>query len=65
MILLDSVSKSYTSEVSIGPVDLEIPTNAITALIGPNGAGKSTLLTMIGRLLAVDSGDINLSLIHI
>ena len=59
MILLDSVSKSYTSEVSIGPVDLEIPTNAITALIGPNGAGKSTLLTMIGRLLAVDSGDIN------
>ena len=39
MILLDSVSKSYTSEVSIGPVDLEIPNNAITALIGPNGAG--------------------------
>lgn len=59
MILLDSVSKSYTSEVSIGPVDLEIPTNSITALIGPNGAGKSTLLTMVGRLLAVDSGDIN------
>ena len=55
MILLDSVSKSYTSEVSIGPVDLEIPTNSITALIGPNGAGKSTLLTMIGRLLAVDT----------
>lgn len=59
MILLDSVSKSYTSEVSIGPVDLRIPANAITALIGPNGAGKSTLLTMIGRLLAIDTGEIN------
>lgn len=59
MIRLDNVRKNYTSEVEIGPVSLEFPNNAITALIGPNGAGKSTLLTMIGRLLGVDSGTIN------
>lgn len=59
MIRLDNVRKNYTSEIEIGPVSLEFPNNAITALIGPNGAGKSTLLTMIGRLLGVDSGTIN------
>lgn len=59
MIRLENVQKNYTSEVAIGPVDLEIPTNSITALIGPNGAGKSTLLTMVGRLLGIDQGTIN------
>ncbi|WP_367119104.1 ATP-binding cassette domain-containing protein, partial [uncultured Corynebacterium sp.] len=44
------------SEVTIGPVDLEIPAGGVTALVGPNGAGKSTLLTMIGRLLDLDEG---------
>lgn len=58
MITLRNVRKDYSSEVSIGPVDLEIPTGGITALIGPNGAGKSTLLTMIGRLLGLDAGTI-------
>lgn len=48
-------------EVSIGPVDLEIPAEGVTALIGPNGAGKSTLLTMIGRLLGMDHGSIRIS----
>nr|WP_120492641.1 ATP-binding cassette domain-containing protein [Corynebacterium lactis] len=59
MIRLENVRKAYTSEVEIGPVNLEIPNDSITALIGPNGAGKSTLLTMIGRLLGVDAGTIN------
>lgn len=58
MITVDSVAKSYTSEVVIGPVDLTIPAGGVTALVGPNGAGKSTLLTMIGRLLGMDSGTI-------
>ncbi|GAB3941660.1 ABC transporter ATP-binding protein [Corynebacterium tapiri] len=61
MITLSQVSKSYSSEVNIGPVDIDIPAGGITALVGPNGAGKSTLLTMIGRLLAVDSGTISIA----
>ncbi|QYH20105.1 ATP-binding cassette domain-containing protein [Corynebacterium aquatimens] len=60
MIRLDQLHKAYSSEVAIGPVDLEIPTGGITALVGPNGAGKSTLLTMIGRLLAADSGTVTI-----
>lgn len=58
MITLTKVRKTYSSEVAIGPVDLEIPAGGVTALVGPNGAGKSTLLTMIGRLLDIDEGAI-------
>ena len=61
MITLTDVRKDYSSEVSIGPVDLQIPAGGITALIGPNGAGKSTLLTMIGRLLGIDAGVIEIA----
>lgn len=61
MITLEKVAKVYSSEVSIGPVDLEIPSGGITAFIGPNGAGKSTLLTMIGRLLGIDEGSIEVA----
>lgn len=60
MITLKDVRKDYSSDVAIGPVNLEIPTGGITALVGPNGAGKSTLLTMIGRLLTVDSGTVEI-----
>lgn len=60
MITLQDVRKAYGNDVAIGPVNLEIPTGGITALVGPNGAGKSTLLTMIGRLLAVDSGTVSI-----
>lgn len=61
MITLTDVRKEYSSEVAIGPVDLQIPRGGITALVGPNGAGKSTLLTMMGRLLGLDAGSIEIA----
>ncbi|MGC2942869.1 MULTISPECIES: ABC transporter ATP-binding protein [unclassified Brevibacterium] len=61
MITLESVRKSYSDEVAIGPVDLTIPAGGVTALVGPNGAGKSTLLTMVGRLLGLDEGTIEVA----
>ncbi|MGV9194127.1 ABC transporter ATP-binding protein [Microbacterium sp. MC2] len=61
MITLTDVRKDYTTEVVIGPVDLQIPAGGVTALVGPNGAGKSTLLTMIGRLMGVDAGTIEIA----
>ena len=61
MITLSGVRKEYSTDVAIGPVDLEIPAGGITALIGPNGAGKSTLLTMMGRLLGLDAGTIEIA----
>lgn len=61
MIELKNVSKRYSGEVAIGPLNLRIPKGGITALIGPNGAGKSTMLTMIGRLLDMDEGTIEVA----
>ncbi|WP_053617465.1 ABC transporter ATP-binding protein [Nocardiopsis sp. NRRL B-16309] len=61
MITLNGVRKEYGNEVVIGPVDLRIPKGGVTALVGPNGAGKSTLLTMIGRLLRLDQGTIDIA----
>ncbi|WP_237206524.1 ABC transporter ATP-binding protein [Rothia nasimurium] len=60
MITLHQVAKSYSGETNIGPVDVQLPAGGITALVGPNGAGKSTLLTMVGRLLDIDSGTIEI-----
>lgn len=61
MITLTDVAKTYGSEVAIGPFDFNIAGQGITALVGPNGAGKSTVLTMIGRLLGMDSGAIEVA----
>jgi len=61
VITLNAVSKKYSSTVAIGPVTLQIPTGGLTALVGPNGAGKSTMLTMVGRLLGIDQGSIEVA----
>jgi len=61
MIEISNVKKFYTSDVSIGPLNIEIPNAGVTALIGPNGAGKSTMLMMIGRLLDLDEGQIKVA----
>src|SRR5690625_7952715 len=58
MITLENVTKTYSGETTIGPINVEIPSGGITSLVGPNGAGKSTVLTMMGRLLTPDTGSI-------
>ena len=64
MITIDAVQKRYSSgteTVTIGPVTTQIPSGGVTALVGPNGAGKSTMLTMVGRLLGIDEGSIEVA----
>lgn len=61
MIKLTNTQKLYTKEVQIGPLNIEIPKAGVTSLIGPNGAGKSTTLMMIGRLLEMDKGQIEIA----
>jgi len=61
MIKIDNVRKSYTDEVKIGPLSINVPKAGLTSLIGPNGAGKSTTLLMIGRLLNIDEGQIEVA----
>ncbi|NLK99628.1 MAG: ATP-binding cassette domain-containing protein [Clostridiales bacterium] len=61
MIKIDNVNKVYSDEVKIGPLNIDISKAGLTSLIGPNGAGKSTMLLMIGRLLDMDRGQIQVA----
>ena len=61
MINILNARKIYTKEVAIGPLNMQIPKAGLTSLIGPNGAGKSTALLMIGRLLNMDEGQIEVA----
>ena len=60
MITLTDVRKTYGSEVTIGPLDLEIPAGGVTALVGPNGVGKSTTLRCIVGSESPDAGEVRL-----
>ena len=60
MININNAKKSY-DEVEIGPLNIQIPKAGVTSLIGPNGAGKSTTLLMIGRLLNMEEGNIQVA----
>ncbi|NLN15195.1 MAG: ATP-binding cassette domain-containing protein, partial [Tissierellia bacterium] len=61
MIKISNARKNYCDKVRIGPLNIEIPKAGVTSLIGPNGAGKSTTLLMIGRLLDMDEGSIQVA----
>ena len=60
MIEIKNVEKIYGSETKIGPINFKIKEGRLNSIIGPNGAGKSTTLLMIGRLLDMDLGSINI-----
>ena len=46
---LEDVSVSYGKYVAVTDVNLQIPSNDITAFIGPSGCGKSTLIRTLNR----------------
>lgn len=58
MLDLRGVSKSYGSQVALGPIDMRIEPGRTMVLIGPSGCGKSTLLRLMVGLLRPDSGQV-------
>ncbi|MGB9094919.1 Fe(3+) dicitrate ABC transporter ATP-binding protein FecE [Erwinia sp.] len=50
----------YGNKTILDDISLTLPSGKITALIGPNGCGKSTLLKCFSRLIAPQSGEIQL-----
>nr|WP_315781844.1 MULTISPECIES: ABC transporter ATP-binding protein [unclassified Bradyrhizobium] len=54
------VSHSYGARKALKDVSFTVKPASFTALLGLNGAGKSTLFSLITRLFAVQSGQINI-----
>nr|WP_305121003.1 ABC transporter ATP-binding protein [Saccharibacillus sp. JS10] len=44
--------------MTLGPIDLKLHENLVTALIGRNGSGKSTLMKLAVQLIHPDSGEV-------
>lgn len=55
---LDSVSKSYATQVVSKEISMRIEPGSIHGLLGPNGAGKTTLLRMMATITKPDAGHI-------
>jgi len=58
MIEMLRVTKSFSGQVVLNNLDMEIPQGKITAVIGPSGEGKSVLLRHIIGLMKPDMGRI-------
>lgn len=57
---LQDVSKSYSGQMALKGVSLDVQPGEYVGLLGPNGAGKSTLFQICTGLFAPDSGTVQL-----
>lgn len=60
MVEVKNLLKTYNHKKVVDDVTLKIEKGTMTSFIGPNGAGKSTLISIITRLIAKDSGEIQI-----
>ncbi|MEV7771380.1 amino acid ABC transporter ATP-binding protein [Kitasatospora sp. NPDC086791] len=56
VLRLESVRKTFGSQVVLRDVDLAVPEHSVTALIGASGSGKSTLMRCVNLLEGIDDG---------
>jgi zinc transport system ATP-binding protein len=60
MIQLNGLSFSYSKDLILENVSLEIQKNSFVGIIGPNGGGKSTFLQLLLGLLSPSLGTITI-----
>lgn len=60
VLTVDTLSKSFDSEILFSDVHFEIKRGEHVAIIGDNGTGKTTLLKIINELIPMDAGTIKL-----
>lgn len=53
-----NLCKSFSGQMAVNNISLNIEKNSVYGLLGPNGAGKSTTLKMITGILKPTSGSI-------
>ncbi len=65
MIEVRNLKKQFGEVKAVDGVSFTAPGGAITGLLGPNGAGKTTTIRMIGTLVAIDGGSVNIDRIDV
>ncbi len=58
MLKIKNLTKSFSSNIVLKDVDLEIEEGKLTTLLGINGSGKSTLLNILSGFELPDSGKV-------
>ncbi len=58
VIKVKNITKSYNSNVVLGPINLEIESGSSVAIFGANGAGKTTLCEIISNTKNATSGEV-------
>lgn len=60
LLVLDQAAVGYEGKIVLGGIRLNINPGTRLGLLGPNGAGKSTLIKLLGGLLPILQGALNL-----
>lgn len=53
---LRNISKTFTGQLALEDVTLDVPRGQVTALLGMNGSGKSTLIKILAGIYEPDPG---------
>jgi len=61
ILSLKEISKSFFSAKVLHEISLEVKNGEVLGLVGENGAGKSTLMNILGGVLPMDSGSMELN----
>ncbi len=61
MIRIESITKSFGSNIAVNDVNLEVREQEIFGLVGPDGAGKTTLMRIVCGLITPDAGQVVLA----
>jgi NitT/TauT family transport system ATP-binding protein len=58
---LNNIRRTFGDLVVIDDLTLDVAAGEFVAILGPSGCGKSTLLRVVARLIAPDSGALNIT----
>src|ERR1700690_3363455 len=57
---LEGLSKRYSTQVAVHPLDLAIADGEFVTLLGPSGCGKTTVLRIVAGLEVPDEGSVRI-----